>query len=166
MSCYFPSAGLTLTTITVFCLDSCKHLYGSLEFFVPVCLFSLRDPSKLIHGALVYRNEKGGKNLEHKKQRRGKTSHSVSMVISRCLWPERRSEAFLTSVRKSGRALSSSPAPPFAPFSLVRWQNPPQRQQWWLPNAPSDPAAMKNGTNKRREEKEKGRRRWRNCGRV
>lgn len=32
----------------------------------------------------------------------GGTSHSVSMVISRCHSPQRRSEGFLTSVRKRG----------------------------------------------------------------
>lgn len=43
----------------------------------------------------------------------GGTSHSASMVISRCHSPQRRSEGFLTSVRKKGQSLLHPPAPSF-----------------------------------------------------
>lgn len=45
----------------------------------------------------------------------GGTSHSVSMVISRCHSPWRRSEGFLTSVRKRG-SLHCTPPPPLSPM--------------------------------------------------
>lgn len=41
----------------------------------------------------------------------GGTSHSVSMVISRCHSPRRRSEGFLTSVRKRGSLHCTPPSP-------------------------------------------------------
>lgn len=45
----------------------------------------------------------------------GGTSHSVSMVISRCHSPWRRSEGFLMSVRKRGCLHCSPPTPCFFP---------------------------------------------------
>lgn len=69
-------------------------------------------------GCLFIQEE--GANLSPSVAREGGgTSHSASMVISRCHSPRRRSEGFLTSVRKRGSLHCTPPNPPnpFAFFS-------------------------------------------------
>lgn len=56
----------------------------------------------------------------------GGTSHSVSMVISRCHSPQRRSEGFLTSVRKRGSLHCPSPQPVDAAAKALAMESPIQ----------------------------------------